>query len=261
MKNRLSKKSHWDEVHKNWISFSNIINNYPLLYWLETYQFIYSCKKYINFKYKNIFEIWCAPGNYLIKFNKLFNLSINWIEYSKEWINSLEMNFKNNNLKNNIIFWDFFDKKFLNDNQEKYDVVYSVWFIEHFDNPEESINNHFKITKKWGLVIIAIPNFKYLNKYLTEKSIIDIHNLNIMNTSELKKYFKDFDVLEIKYNWGLFNIGLFSYKNIILEKIRFIIFLIQRFIIDPIFILFLRLWLDLSNKYTSPQILIICRKN
>lgn len=261
MSNKLSEKSHWDNVHKNWISFSNLINNYPILYWLETYQFLNTCKKYIKTEYKNIFEVWCAPGNYLIKFNKLFNLSINWIEYSKEGINSLGYNFKNNNLENNIIFWDFFDNDFLEKNKEKYDIVYSLWFIEHFDNPQEAIDNHFKITKKWWIVIIAIPNFKYFNKHLTEKKILDIHNLNIMSIWKLREYFKDYKILELKYNWWLFNIWLFSYKNIILEKIRFILFLIQRFFIDLIFIWLLKLWIDLSNKYTSSQIIIICKKD
>lgn len=265
IKNKLSEKKYWDSVHKDKSVTTRGFFKLPLIKnivtWFNNRELYKICEKYFKKKYKNIFEIWCAPGNYLIKFNELFWLQPNGIEYSQDWVNILNKNFKKNNIQWNIIHWDFFDKNFLKSNKEKYDIVYSLWFIEHFDNPEESIENHFKIAKKWGLVIIIIPNILYINKFFVEKNIVKIHNLETMRMENLQKLFKKYNPKELKYFWWLFNIWLFSYTNKFLEKIRFLCFVLQRTLIDPIFMILYKLWLNFSNKYTSPSIIIICEKN
>lgn len=261
----LSEKQHWDDVHinngvilKNLLRFPIIKN---ILIWFHNWEFYKICSKYIEPNHKNVFEIGCAPGNYLIKFHELFGLHPSGIEYSEPWVKVLEENFSTNNIEANIISWNFFDANFLNSNEWVYDIVYSIGFIEHFDDPSVSIDNHFKITKKWWLVVIVIPNLSYLNKVLTEKSILDIHNLGIMDIEILKKKFDKYEVVEYWYLWWLFNIWLFSYKNRILEKIRFTFFIVQRLFIDPIFMILYKIWINFSNKYTSPSLIIVCKKN
>lgn len=245
-------------VHKK-KSFT-FVKKPSIFLWICNYQFYDICAKYIKKEYHNIFEIGCAPGNYLIDFKNKFNLEIHGIEYSEEGIHKLQENFQKNNIQANIIHGDFFDDTFLKENFEKYDIVYSWWFIEHFDNVEDVIQRHFDLTKKWGLVIISIPNFQYINKTLMPKNIVDMHNLSIMDLPELRKIFAKYDTLKIRYFGGRLNTGLFFYKNRFLEKIRFLFFLLQRVVIDPIFIILYKLGLDLSNKYSSPQIIIVCRK-
>lgn len=263
--NKLSEKKYWDSVHKDKSVTTRRFFRLPgiknIVMWFQNWQFYRICKKYIKKEYKNIFEIWCAPGNYLINFYKLFWLHPNGIEYSKDWVNMLYKNFERNNIKANIIHWDFFDKAFLESHKEAYDVVCSLWFIEHFNNPKEAIENHFKITKKWWLIIIVIPNLYYWNRYLTEKNILNIHNLHIMKLDVLKDVLKKHNIIKIKYFWWLFNIWLFSYKSKFLEKIRLFFFVLQRIIIDPISMMLCKIWIDLSNKYTSPSIIVICKKD
>ncbi len=261
---KLSEKEYWDGVHKDKSvttrSFFKLPGIKNIVMWFNNREFYRICKKHFKKEYKNIFEVGCAPGNYLINFNELFGLQANGIEYSQDWVNILNKNFKKNNIQWNVIHWDFFDKKFLEENKEKYDIVYSLWFIEHFDNPQEAIDNHFKIAKKWWLVIITMPNLHYWNKYLTKKNILDIHNLNIMKLDVLKKLLKEHNIIKLKYFWWLFNIWLFSYSNIFIEKTRFILFILQRLIFDPISIILYKLGINLSNKYTSPGIIVICKK-
>lgn len=254
----LSEEKFWTKIHKE--KSVNFHKYFTFFIWLQNYTYFKIIEKYISSKYKNIFEIWCAPWNYLIKFNKKYWLNPNWIEYTKNWFEKTVNNLKINNIKWDIIHCDFFNKNFIDNNINKYDVVYSIWFIEHFDNPELAIENHFKIAKDWWLVIISLPNLRYLNNYFFNNDILNMHNLKIMDLEELKKYFSKYSIQVLKYNWWLFNFGLFYYSNPIVESIRLLLFVIQRLIIDPIFILFYKLWIDLSNKYTSPQILVVCKK-
>lgn len=261
---KLSEKEYWDGVHKDKSvttrSFFKLRGIKNIVMWFNNREFYRICKKHFKKEYKNIFEVGCAPGNYLIKFNELFWLQANGIEYSQDWVNILNKNFKKNNIQWNIIHWDFFDKKFLEENEEKYDIVYSIWFIEHFDNTQEVIDNHFKIAKKWGTIIIVIPNLCYVNKCLTTNKVLNICNLDIIHLDQIKIYLKKYKTLEIRYFWWLFNIWLFSYTNKFLEKIRFMFFIVQRLFFDPICILLSILWVNLNNKYASPSIIAICKK-
>lgn len=259
MKNKSTK------THRNWIhkGKSKLFSNKNIIFqWFQNYEFYHICKFFIKKKYKTIFEIWCAPGNYLINFYKKNNLTPNGIEYSKEWIKKTKKNLKYQWIKANIIQWDFFDNTFLQKNKEKYDIVYSLWFIEHFENPQDAINRHFALTKKGWLVIITIPNLFYINKLFVSKKILNIHNITIMNIPTIKKIFKQYNIIKIAYYWWLFNMWLFIYENYLLEKIRFSFFIIQRLIFDPISIfLYKTLKINFSNKYTSPGIIIICKKD
>lgn len=254
----LSKNKYWDNIHKDKsLRFANI---WVILEGLQNFEYFHTIKKYLKADYKNIFEVWCAPWNYLIRFHKRFWLSPNWIEYAHAWFEKTIDNLKINNIEWNIIFGDFFDKNFLLENKEKFDVVYSIWFIEHFEKVDEVIANHFAITKNWWLVIIAIPNLQYINGCFAEKSMLNIHNLAIMDIEVLHKYFHEYEILEIKYIGWLLNIGLLHYKNPLIEVVRFSLFILQRLLLDPVFILLRQIGINLSNKYSSPQILIVCRK-
>ncbi len=261
----LSEKQHWDGVHRDNGKILGKLLRFPIvksiLIWFHNWEFYTICSKYINPSYKNIFEIGCAPGNYLIKFHELFWLHPSGIEYSEPGVRVLEQNFKANNIDADIIHGDFFDTKFLSENEWKYDIVYSMGFIEHFDDPRSVIENHFRITKKDGLVIIVIPNLSYFNKIMTEKTILDIHNRTIMNIDVLRKLFDGYTIISGSYLGWFFNFGLFQYKNPILEKVRLIFFIFQRLLVDPIIMLLYKLWINLSNKYTSPSLMIICKKN
>lgn len=266
MERTLSEKKYRNSVHKNKSVMTKSVFSLPIIkhivVWFHNWELYSICKKYFKKDYKNIFEVWCAPWNYLIQFHKIFWLFPNGIEYTKDGFDILKKNFRENNITSNLIYWDFFDKQFLTNNKEKYDITYSLWFIEHFSNPKEAIENHFTITKKWGLVVLTMPNLYYLNKYLTEKGILNIHNLSIMNLDVLRNsLLKEYNILELKYFGGLFNIGQFSYRNKFLETIRFILFVFQRILIDPLFILLSLFWISLSNKYSSPSIIVICKKN
>lgn len=259
-KNKLTDSNYWDN---NWnkknYSFYDIFKN--IFVGINNYDFYSLFRKYSSKKKKYfIFEVGCAPANYLIYLKKRFGFNISGIEYSKEGYLQVKNNFHKNQIADKIIFGDFFDYDFLKRNKEKYDIVYSIGFIEHFENPKNAIEKHFEILKNNGICIISIPNLNGVNSLLTEKKILDVHNRKIMDLKRLRKLFSKYEILELRYGGGLFNWGLFSYDNWFLEKIRFFFFAFQRVFIDPIFILLHKMGIQISYKYTSPQIIVVCRK-
>lgn len=227
----------------------------------QNYEFFDICHRYLShWNYKNIFEVGCAPGNFLIYFFKKYGLIPDGIDYAISWVKKTQENFATQHIPGTIWQQDFFDDSFIKAHEEAYDVVFSLWFIEHYDNPADAIQRHFSLTKPWGLVIITIPNLHGLNKICVPNDILAIHNRKIMNEDALRELFTSHTILHLERMWWPLNIWLFFYKNKVMEWIRLVLFAIQRLLIDPLLILLYRLGIK-YNRTSSPQWIIICKKD
>jgi SAM-dependent methyltransferase len=148
-----------------------------------------------------IFEIGCAPGKW-IGFLSLTNKLIpSGIEYSPIGV---ELTLKNLDMlkikSGEIINGDFFAIE----PHKNFDIVMSLGFIEHFDNPEEVIAQHLKWLKPGGTLIIGVPNFAGITKLIQsqlDKSLLDKHNLNTMDIDFFKEIGSKFklSIRSIKY--------------------------------------------------------------
>ncbi len=74
---------------------------------------------------------------------------------------------------------------------QKYDLMLSNGFIEHFVNYDEVLDRHMKYLKPDGAIMIMIPNKRYLRKYyglLVDRANLKAHYLKCMRI----KVFRDF---------------------------------------------------------------------
>lgn len=148
-----------------------------------------------------IFEIGCAPGKWIGHLAKVNGLVPSGIEYTEQGLQATHENLRILQIEAGmIISGDFFDISPV----REFDIVMSLGFIEHFDDTSEVVQRHLSWLKKGGLLILGVPNFsgitRVIQKYL-DQTLLDKHNLNIMNT----KYFQnlgvefDLEVVSIKY--------------------------------------------------------------
>ena len=89
-----------------------------------------------------------------------------------------------------VIEGDFFSENL----DEKYDVAFSIGFIEHFGNTEEIIRRHLRLVKPSGTVIITLPNFRGVNglvQRIFDRKLYRAHNIGIMRLSVLKECCKN----------------------------------------------------------------------
>jgi SAM-dependent methyltransferase len=99
-------------------------------------------------------EIGCYPGRYLTVFGDL-GYTLNGIDYAgdvesmKQWLT--DCGYK----VNQIIKEDLFCYQF----EEKYDVVTSYGFIEHFENWEHVLQLHLNAVADDGYLVLDVPNF------------------------------------------------------------------------------------------------------
>lgn len=165
-----------------------------------------------------VLEIGSAPGSHLVRLHKDMGFMPYGIEYSDSGAELNRRNFKENGIDpNSVIHADFFSEEFLNQYRESFDVVISRGFIEHFTDVNGVIDNHLKLVKNGGRIVVIIPNFRGVNGILLrlfQKNILLLHNTDIMAIAEFARLFEN-KQLEKQYcsYYGVFNFGLFGVRK------------------------------------------------
>ncbi|HEX3032900.1 MAG TPA: class I SAM-dependent methyltransferase [Bacillota bacterium] len=128
-----------------------------------------------------VLEIGCAPGRWLAFMAKEIGLLPSGIEYSQAGMEATRKNFELLNIPyGEILAGDFFTLE----PEAKYDVVVSLGFIEHFDNPGEVVSRHLAWLKPGGRLVLGVPNFRgiyHLLQGALDKTVLEKHNLDIMH--------------------------------------------------------------------------------
>lgn len=219
-------------------------------------------KKYIpeaSFDKKAV-EIGCAPGKWLVFLNKELGFKIHGYEYLDIAAHKTEENLLANNIDKSMFTVKVED--FLqSDLNDKFNLVLSLGFVEHFDNYEEILQKHYLITEKDGYIAIGIPNYRgitfLIQQYIDNVcngDIIKNHNLKVMNLSIFETFATTHHLQKIFLGYiGGFEPGLFTANKIQNPIKRFTI---------KVFIKFLKLCFTKSHHpHISGYMLAIFKKD
>ena len=215
---------------------------------------------------KPVLEVGSAPGDFLLEFHKSTGCIPYGVEYSEAGVEANRANFVAHNLSpENIIHSDFFSEDFQKPNKNRFNLVYSRGFIEHFDDAKAVVAKHIDLTAPGGHVLITIPNLRRLNYILAlffAPWLIPIHNLKIMTLGEFRKLFQDerMEPLVCQY-FGTFSFNVFhdgARSHAWRQKVWAVCKYAQ-----PLLNLIFRRWLGdrgAENGWTSPYLVYIGRK-
>ena len=196
---------------------------------------------------KTIIEIGGAPGEYLISLHSQFGYSCNSLDYSKIGNDETKSNFIRAGKEVEVYERDLFA---INDDLPKFDIVYSLGFIEHFDNPNIAVKKHCDLLKPGGILILGVPNltgiYHAFLKHLSpdhDKS----HNLKVMKIET----WKDFE--SQNYLKPIFKGYIGGFEPLIMKKIdnptifnKFLNFIVK------ILVLLFSLNFRFLRKFNSP---------
>lgn len=160
----------------------------------------------------SILEIGGAPGEYLIHMTRNFGYSANSMDYSEVGNKMTLENFEKVGLEVELFEQDLFAEK---KTSKLFDIVYSLGFIEHFEDTNNVVRKHLDYLKPGGILLLGVPNltgvYGWFLKHLSP-SYNETHNLKSMNL-------KNWDSFESEFNLKpIFKGYIGGFEPIIIKK-------------------------------------------
>jgi len=162
---------------------------------LMTYEILNIFDKFLSTDAsKSVLEIGGAPGRFLVYLTKKFKYKAHALDYSTIGCQKTQENFKLLGLDVTVYQLDLLSSEI---HPPFFDVVYSLGFVEHFEDIGLIIKKHLDLLKPGGILLIEIPNF--LGIYapfmrIFAPNMLSMHNLNAMDTRKWNTFERDLDL-------------------------------------------------------------------
>lgn len=214
-KGDLTNVSYWSERQKLCIPQEPITGSRlpECFYIIEPFLRRYEGKRFI--------ELGCSPGDYSALICSQIKFIPYGIDFSQQAYLYKEAMARIGQNNATLIISDIRDFK----SEDKFDVVTSFGLIEHFKDPTEMMFHHHRLAKTGGLIIMTIPNFRYIQwlyHFLFDRKDLAVHNIDIMNLNMFRDFSEKFkhNVLYLGYVGRLrfWNAGLTGSKVSVLCK-------------------------------------------
>lgn len=227
----------------------------------EDFIFAELVDKFVNWnEIDSYMEIGGAPGSIMAYMHNRHGLEVSTIDFCSKEITDNYL--KSRKINSYSIYEADFIQLDISDYKDKYDLVSSWGFIEHFDLDTcgKLIRKHKALVADGGYLIIELPNirkFNWLLYRIFNKELLDIHNLDVMNLSFLKERITEGNDFKLLYsNYYLTSFLGFSSSNEFFERHRII-----KWIFGKLQSLSRVLHIDnIKNRFFSPYIVMIAQK-
>jgi SAM-dependent methyltransferase len=140
---------------------------------------------------QSIVEVGGAPGQFLAYFRRQYGYEIASLDYSEVGCQKTRENFELLGERVTIYQRDLFDD--LGD-LPSFDIVYSLGLIEHFGDPGRAVQQHLKLLRPGGLLMLGVPNFRGVYRPVLQQiapMLLAQHNLDAMDANRWALFEKD----------------------------------------------------------------------
>lgn len=159
----LTEREYWNSRYQD---LEHVFHYRASLKWLRTYLYTRMDKIFRKFlpvsNAITFFEVGCGGGKWLVYFSKKFGYKVSGIDYSEEAISTTLKTLSFAGVYAEIIHGDVFTI----DIDNKYDVVLSDGFVEHFTDTKQTLQKLSSFVKKGGYLITIVPNLTGFHKFL-----------------------------------------------------------------------------------------------
>lgn len=132
-----------------------------------------------------VLEIGCAPGKSLAWIARRLGAHVTGLDYSARGLSFCRRLFAAVGVDGALYCEDVFTTTLPDD---RFDLVYSVGVIEHFEDPRPIVAKHVALTRPGGRALMVIPNYAGIYGRLQghfDAENLAIHNLRIMDADRL----------------------------------------------------------------------------
>jgi cyclopropane fatty-acyl-phospholipid synthase-like methyltransferase len=146
---------------------------------------INSCER----KPENIIEIGAYPGRFLAYLASRYGLRATALDFNPDFA-TFERTMSLMRVKN----FQYINEDFIEFNpRERYDLVLSIGFIEHFNHFDEVMDLHCNYLKPGGAMLIMVPHMRYgqyIHRRIFDRENLEIHNRKCMKKSVFRRFAK-----------------------------------------------------------------------
>ncbi len=151
---------------------------------------------------ESVLEVGCAPAKWLIFYAERFGAEVAGIEYSHKGTR-----ISRENLAAAAVAGEVQEADFFNVEPQRHDLVISIGFIEHFDDPREALARHLDFVTRGGRLAVGVPNLRGFNRALQKLAKPDhlaIHNAAAMRPSFYREFAREhgLELLHLGYLGG-----------------------------------------------------------
>ena len=141
---------------------------------------------------KRMIEVGCCPGKWMINFHETYGYKVSGVDYLPVGIEHTQRNLS----LNGVECEDLFCRNILEfETKKRYDVVFSVGFVEHFTDVNPILEKHLYLTAPGGIIIVGLPRFysviyilQSIFDAVSQNKILPKHNLDAMNLYVLRDF-------------------------------------------------------------------------
>lgn len=137
-----------------------------------------------------VLEVGGAMGEYLLYMVRRFGYEGHSLDYSRAGNEQTLATFEKAGYPVKVYERDLFAD---NSDLPLFDIVFSLGFIEHFEDPDPVVESHLRLLKPGGLLLLGVPNFSGIYKPVLKRlapSIFLTHNLRIMDIRNWDRFEK-----------------------------------------------------------------------
>lgn len=138
--------------------------------------------RHLPAKGASVLEVGGAPGGYLAYIHRRCDCRCAILDYSSSGCALAEKNFKALGIELDVYQRDLFAAQLEN----RFDFVYSLGLIEHFDDFGAVVAAQAKLVKRGGTLLIGVPNFGGVNGWFArriDRARFESHNLAAMDAA------------------------------------------------------------------------------
>lgn len=178
----LSEKAYWDQYWREGTTFLEIKKGQSdfideILFYFDKY-----LPANRNFK---ILEIGGGSGRYLVYMHKQFGYEVHCLDYSETGCELTRKNFASMNIGGIVHHGNLFSDSL---NLPQFDIVYSLGFIEHFQDLDDVISRHLSLLKPGGILLIGTPNFGGINGFFLKHLSPKFLSMHVLSTMDIRRW-------------------------------------------------------------------------
>lgn len=136
-----------------------------------------------------VLEIGCAPARWLVWYAERFDAQVTGLESSPRGVLLSRDNLSAAGVSGEIFEGDLFTAEL-----GKFDLVFSIGVIEHFDDIPAAFARHAAFVDEGGILVVGMPNFRGLIGLLqrwADRDYLVLHNQTAMDPRRYPKLAQD----------------------------------------------------------------------